>query len=80
MRMNPPVLPENYVDKVHADELVRTLELIRQRHPDTAAVSRDRASDHQRDGGHRLQHHRRPSSNCELGTRSPALYRTGGAL
>ena len=29
MRMNPPVLPENYVDKVHADELVRTLELIR---------------------------------------------------
>lgn len=41
MRMNPPVLPENYVDKVHADELVRTLELIR--HATAPAPS---------DGGH----------------------------
>ena len=29
MMMNPPTLPLDYVDKVHADELVRTLELIR---------------------------------------------------
>lgn len=29
MLMNPPTLPLDYVDKVHADELVRALELIR---------------------------------------------------
>lgn len=29
MMMTPPTLPPNYVGEVHADELVRTLELIR---------------------------------------------------
>lgn len=28
MMMNPPTLPLDYVDKVHADELVRTLQMI----------------------------------------------------
>ena len=44
------------------EKYFHVVERLRQRHAHCAAASRHRAGDHERDRGHRLQHHRRPLS------------------